>query len=226
MGRKKASEPAGNPNGWMATFADLLSLLVTFFVLLFSMKSLDKGKLEDMLGYFRRGGLGVLLEGSRMPLISADPMALNDPGAKPISPADIDKLLTREGNKHRVGVSTEDRGLILTISSGIPFDSGLKLKAESLEALDNVIQIVKKDDYGIQVVGHTDNRELVSSIYETRWDLSIARAGHVARYLIHEGKIAPHRVSVVGFADTKPVQPNDTAKNRARNRRVDLVLMD
>lgn len=226
MGRKKAEADASDPNGWMATFADLLSLLVTFFVLLFSMKSLDKGKLEEMLGYFRRGGLGVLLEGSRMPLTQEDPLDMKDPGAKPISPADIDKLLTREGNKHRMGVSKEDRGLILTVSSGIPFMSGIKLRADGLEILDEVIPILQRGDFGIQVVGHTDNQEADSPIFKTRWNLSIARAGHVARYLINKGKIEPHRISVIGFGETKPMKPNDTAKHRAENRRVELILTD
>ncbi len=226
MGRKKAAEAAGDPNAWMATFADLLSLLVTFFVLLFSMKSLDKGKLEEMLGYFRRGGLGVLLEGGRMPLIPADPLNMKDPGAKPISPADIDKLLRREGHKHQVGVSMEDRGLILTVSSGIPFKTGITLRAEGLEALDNVIPIVRRGQFDIQVVGHTDKQEGVSSIFETSWNLSIARAGYVARYLIDKGGIDAHRISVMGFGDTQPLKPNDTEKNREKNRRVELVLTD
>lgn len=210
----------------MVTFADLLGLLVTFFVLLFSMKSTDKGKIEEALGYFRRGGLGVLLEGGRMPLFPSDPVKLSNPSAKPISLRDIDKLLKRESHKYRAGIGSEDRNGILTISSGIPFHSGIKLKAEGLAALEHVISIVQKGDYGIQVVGHTDNRELLSSIYKTRRDLSIARAAHVARYLIHEGKIAPHRISVVGFGDTRPAKPNLTDKNRAENRRVELVLMD
>ncbi len=225
MGRKKP-EPEGDPNAWMATFADLLSLLVTFFVLLFSMNSMDKGKIEEALGYFRRGGLGVLLEGGRMPMIQSDHLDLKDPGAKPISPADINKLLKRESLKHRVGVSSEDRGGVLTVSSGIPFHSGTKIRAEGLAVLENVIPIVQKGDYGIQVVGHTDNRELLSSNYETRRDLSIARAGYIARYLINKGHIAPQRISVVGFGDTRPLKPNLTEKNRSENRRVELVLTD
>jgi len=224
MGKKK--DPPSDPNAWMATFADLLSLLVTFFVLLFSMKSMDKGKLDEMLGYFRRGGLGVLLEGGRMPLLQSEPLSMKDPGAKPISPSDIKKLLQQEIHKHRVGVSREDRNGILTVSSGIPFHSGTKIRAEGLEVLENVTSIIQNGDYDIQVVGHTDNRELLSSIYETRRDLSIARAGHVARYLINTGHIDPHRISVVGFGDTKPLKPNLSDKNRAKNRRVELVLMD
>ncbi|MBN4053233.1 flagellar motor protein MotB [bacterium AH-315-L15] len=225
MGRREDKEEQVDTTAWMATFSDLLSLLLTFFVLLYAMKSLDKGKLDEMLGYFRRGGVGILHPGSRMPLIQPDPTHLKDPGAKPISPADIEKLLVRGKMRAKVGVSSEDRGIVLTISSGILFPSGTELQPESREVLDEIISFVKKGQYSILVAGYTDDRPVDASVYRSNGDLSIARAGRVLRYMQNKGRVDPKRLSLTGYGSSKPIKRNGSEENKDKNNRVELILL-
>ncbi len=226
MGRKKQALDEGDPNAWMATFSDLLSLLLTFFVLLFAMKSLDQGKLEQMLGYFRRGGLGILLPGGRMPLTNPDPMALQSPSAKAISPQDIERLLFSKPFKNKIVVSSENRGVVLTVSSGILFPFGAELLPESAAVLDEIIDLIQGGDFLIQITGHTGSQPPKSALYSDNWDLSIARAGRVARYIESKGVIDPKRLSVIGLADTQPLKGKDTNGNTSKHNRVELVLLN
>ncbi|MFQ5597155.1 MAG: flagellar motor protein MotB [Nitrospiria bacterium] len=215
-----------DPNAWMATFADLLSLLLTFFVLLYAMKSLDQGKIEEMLGYFRRGGIGILFPGSHMPLITPDAIGLKDPTRQLASPADIQKLLMHRKFNYNVGVSSEDRGLVMTISSGIFFPFGTKLQPDSKAVLDEIIGLIQKGDFSIQVAGHTDRQPPNHPIYKTNWELSIARAASVARHIVKTGVIDPARLSVVGYADTRPLDTKDEGGNSIKNNRVELILLN
>ncbi|MBN4054183.1 flagellar motor protein MotB [Nitrospira defluvii] len=224
MARKEVEEKKVDTTAWMATFSDLLSLLLTFFVLLYAMKSIDKGKLDEMLGHFRRGGFGILLPGSRMPIIKPDPMNLKNPGARAISPADIERLLSKGTFKHKVGISKEERGLVLTISSGILFSSGTEISPESKQLLGEIIQFIKDGEYFIQVTGHTDKQPIASSAFKSNMDLSIARAGSVVRYIQNEGVIEAKRLSISGYGDTKPIKSNNE-EDRSKNNRVELILL-
>jgi len=215
-----------DPNAWMATFSDLLSLLLTFFVLLFAMKSLDQGKLEEMMGHFRQGGLGILLPGSRMPFTSPDSLGLQAPSAKAISPADIERLLFNKPFKNKIAVSTENRGLVLTVSSGILFPSGAELSPKSMGVLDEIIDLIQDGDFLIRVAGYTDSLPTQSSLYPTNWDLSIARAGRVARYIQSHSRINPKRLSVIGYGDTQALPPNENEDHSAKNNRVELILLN
>ncbi|MFQ5542915.1 MAG: flagellar motor protein MotB [Nitrospiria bacterium] len=224
---KEVEEDDADPNAWMATFADLLSLLLTFFVLLFAMKSVDQGKLEESLGYFRMGGIGILNSGTHMPIVPPDPLFLEPALPRMFTMEDIRRLIeNHKGLQGKVKVKGEKRGIVISVSSAILFSSGEALLREDAEpVLNEIIPLIKGGDHLIQVEGHTDNQPISTALYPSNWELSVARAGQVVRHLLEKGDIEPKRFSVVGYGDSRPLQSNDTGENRAANRRVELVLL-
>lgn len=226
MGRKVKEEEKVDTDAWMATFADLLSLMLTFFVLLFAMKSVDQGKLEETLGYFRQGGIGVLRPGADIPVMPPD-SALFDPRViKEFSPQEVQQMFDSTRLHGKVDLRKEKEGVVISMSSEVLFYSGeSKLRPEAEEALDEIVRITQGADYDVQVGGHTDNQAISTPRYTSNWELSVARAGSVVRYMLKDGKLEPARFSVVGYGDTRPLVENDTNEHRAKNRRVDIVFL-
>jgi len=215
-----------DPNAWMATFSDLLSLLLTFFVLLFAMKSVDAGKLEETLGYFRQGGIGLLNPGSNMPILPQNPFSIAPPLARVYTPMEIKRVIEEKHVRQPIGLKREKRGVVISIESALLFPPGQSgLRPEAQEVLDEFAGLIKGGEYKILIEGHTDDRPVRSSRYKSNWDLSIARSGSVVRYLLKAGKLRPERFSLVGYGDKKPIVPNDSPENRAKNRRVEFVLL-
>lgn len=227
MARKKGPDDEGDPNAWMATFSDLLSLLLTFFVLIFAMKAMDKGKLEETLGFFRQGGMGILRSGDKLPMTHPTIKPKMGKKGRILSANDLKDLLKRKGIEDKIDAAFDDRGLVLSLSSAVLFDVGAaQLRPNAEGVLEKMAELIKDTTYFIQVEGHTDNIPISTKRYSSNWDLSIDRAGRVLRYMVEKGGFAPERLSVVGFADTRPLYPNNTPEHRAANRRVELVLLD
>ncbi|NKE73062.1 OmpA/MotB family protein [Candidatus Manganitrophus noduliformans] len=225
MGKRNKEEASGpDPNAWMVTFSDLLSLLLTFFVLLFAMKSLDKGKLREALSHFSVEGIAILESGVKMPLVKPNEIELDFPLAhRPLSPADFRRLLQIGEIDADVQVSADKRGLVLTLPGAV-FNSGSsELKPKAKAVLDEMSEILYEIDAWIWVEGHTDDLPIFGARYPSNWDLSIGRAGEVVRYLLGRG-LRPEQFSLTGYADTRPIRPNDTPENRTANRRVELIL--
>ncbi len=226
MAKREVEEETLDTDGWMATFSDLLSLMLTFFVLLFAMKSVDQGKLEEALGYFRQGGIGVLRSGIDMPVMPPDSKVFDPRVIKQFSPSEVQKMFNNKRIHGQVSVRTEAKGTVISVSSGLLFPSGQSiLRPEAEAVLDEIVLMTQGATYEIQVEGHTDNLPIRSSLYASNWELSVARAGSVVRYMLKDGKLEPKRFSVVGFGDSKPLAKNDTPENRSKNRRVDIVFL-
>ncbi len=119
----------------------------------------------------------------------------------------------------------EDKAVRVIIPGDVLFDTGrADLKTSALFSLREVADVLRITDYRVNVVGHTDNIPMHSEKFATNWELSTARACAVARFFIEKMKLSPQRFYVSGHAYLQPVAPNDTPKNRAANRRVELIL--
>lgn len=232
MGEEEEQEEEFDTSIWMITFSDLLSLLLTFFVLLFALKALDKGKLEEFLGYFRGGGMGVLEAGKEMPVVKHNPIdEIAGAGSKPFTVEELNNMirmtLKRLNIEDKISVHSDERGLILTLSDVILFDSGSSdIKPEAKFFLDKLSEIFRKDNrYEVMIEGHTDDRPISTEKFPSNWELSTDRAVRVLRYFVEVRKLPPERFSAVGYADTRPLLPNTSPENRRRNRRVEIILV-
>lgn len=143
---------------------------------------------------------------------------------------DLQKKLEKEIQDGQIQLTEMKNRLTMTMVDKILFASGsADVRKEGKQVLDKVITILKDiTDKRIQVEGHTDNVRIFSAIkakYPTNWELSAARATQVARYLQEEGGLDPKLLSATGYSEYQPVAPNDTDENKAKNRRIEIVLL-
>lgn len=141
---------------------------------------------------------------------------------------ELEESLKKEIGEYKAKLQMTERGLVITFVSEIFFDSGKdQVKQDGKITLDKVAEVLNRDvpNSNIAVEGHTDNDPIKYSGWKSNWELSSARALAVLHYLIGEGKTRPQRLSANGYGEFHPVEPNDTAQNKQKNRRVEIVIL-
>ena len=230
MARKKKWPVVYAPNteAWMTTFADLVSLMLTFFILLISMSTMDKTGLSDIETSFRNA-VSVLNSGARTELQIMPPFEMQ----KLVSAEELmlamrqnsKTLLQNSTLKHKVkGVIIKDR-LYLRIPDAVLFDEGsATLKPEHTKAIKKLAQMLAMSPGKISIQGHTNaNTDLTDSQFADPWTLSLARAASVLHILEDEG-VSASRLSLAGYGPSRPVSTEATPFGRDKNRRVDIVV--
>ena len=140
--------------------------------------------------------------------------------------AQINALLQAEGMTAEITTDIDSRGLIISLNNAILFESGsAEIKVENEDALIKVAQVINTLDNYIRIEGHTDNRPISTAIYPSNWELSTARASSVVRLFINDCGVAPDKVVAVGYGENKPIAENDTEEGRAKNRRIDIIVL-
>jgi len=255
MPAKKRSEDAPpNTLGWMVTFSDMTTLLLTFFVLLLSMCSLEAGKIKqiqrttlDAMGVLFEGeksdvGVKIILKGEESVLYKGERAEV---GVRTIvtakemikeavsvtkhvskSYARLKLKLVREHLLGTVEFEETEKGFNILLRNELLFSSGkLEINPEGALVLNKIGEIIKDTKTDIIVEGHTDDIPISTERFPSNWELSTARAVSVVRYLTEEVGVNPMKFSAVGYGDTKPRVLNDTPENRCKNRRVRIVLV-
>ncbi len=206
----KKAPKADDSGGWLTTYADMMTLLMTFFVLLFAMSTLDPVKLEQF-----GQSLGEH-EGSRKKSKKVSLSQIN---------REVKKLVQDQKLQQQVKVRMDARGVTLEIASDLAFSVGSADLSRPIKAfLVKLVSTMDKATYAIAVEGHTDNVPMRSATFPSNWELSSARAAAVIRYLTSKG-IPGDKFRAIGFGDTAPKVDNNTAENRAKNRRVDITFL-
>ena len=235
MARKKKEEAAG-PGAplFMATYGDMVTLILCFFVLLFAMSTIDAQKFQKMIISFR-GSLGVL-RGGQSQEETNQPFGGESgqgPGSTPRYESDtqsvartIEAYLKNEGLEKAAQLRIDQRGITVSMSDQFMFDSGsAELKTAAKRTLSMIASMVRDIAPAVAVEGHTDSNPLQGGIYRNNWGLSAARSASVVSWLEDDGKYPSDALQIVGFGSSKPIVPNDTPANRSLNRRVDIVFL-
>ena len=224
-------------NSWMVTFADLVMLLLTFFVLLLSMSSMDAKKLEDIVSHFRAatGVLGFSDKKEEVSDLASFIRKYND--NTDLLVIDQNKLiysmelseslkeLLKNQNQKIIDLTDDERGIVLSFHKDILFDSGkATIKKEAFPILDTVADAIDECPNDILIMGHTDDISIKSNLYKSNWELSSYRGLSVLEYFIKEKRISPSRFSVGGYGPSRPLYPNNTPENRALNRRIEIIF--
>jgi chemotaxis protein MotB len=240
MGRKRkgGDEGHGNAERWLLTYSDMITLLMAFFMMLYSMSILNLARFHEVAISIRSGFNGIQ-KGSGM-------SSLNSSGQFTIKPSPIDGLggvlsraemsqaqrqIEKSDVKNYVKIRQDERVLVISlITDKVLFPKGqADLTPNASHILAKVCDIVKVKTLpnNIRVEGHTCNLPIRTLKFPTNWELSSSRASRVVRYLIEEQGIAPEHLSAAGYADRRPLPgvSNDTEANRAKNRRVDIVIL-
>ena len=209
-----------------------MTLLMVFFVMLFTMSTIDVKKLQDFQ-YSLQSGLGVLEEGKRVSIGVIEPPLSSDV-ERVITPEEIEEEVPDEikdfvktfDSEPEITATYTKKGVLITLSNTILFQLGMAdINPESFPVLDKIAAVIGKTSESVRVEGHTDNVPVVhSKRFPSNWELSIKRAVNVVKFFVEIGKIPPQRLSAVGYGESKPLFSNDTTEHRAANRRVEILL--
>ena len=216
--KKREEEEESKDPVWLTTFGDAMSLMLTFFVMLFAATSLNKSKIEPALGSLR-GALGIMQK--TKPAIVSTPLVV-EPTQKIAQ--QISQFVISKGLTGKVKVKLVRGGIRVSLASPILFELGkAELKPAIFPLLDKIAIILKKLPNEIVVEGHTDNLPIHTERFPSNWELSAARAINVVKYLEKKG-INKDLLSAVGYGEYHPLFPNDTPDHRLRNRRVEIKI--
>lgn len=245
MARKKKPEEHENLERWLVSYADFITLLFAFFVVMYAISQVNEGKykvLSDaLIQAFKDPTTATPLpravdpkSTSVMPSQQAVLPKKSDPQAAQVKKEtekmkgiakDLMKVMERLVKSGQVKVTQSARGIAVEINASVLFASGqANLEGESVMVLKAVAEVLTEVDNNIQVEGYTDNAPINSLLYPSNWELSSARASSVARLFV-DGGIAPDRLVVLGYGENRPMASNDTPDGRARNRRVTIMIL-
>ena len=224
-----------NHERWLLTYADLITLLLALFMMLYAMSVLDLRKYQAFQEAFTQGMGGHKTKANDIAPETPEPIGTPAPASKAKQSLDqeelkalkarLEKLLHKAGLQDEVQLALESRGLVMNVVSGVLFDSSSATLTTRGKALLKSLEPVF-DSFGNKLVveGHTDPRPIKSSVFPSNWELSTARATAVVRDLLADG-IRDTRLSAAGYADTRPRASNTTEEGMSRNRRVDIVVL-
>jgi len=239
MARKKYEEEHENHERWLVSYADFITLLFAFFVVMYAISSVNEGKyriLANSLGSAFGQSAPVFVEDTPQPAplrtkqVSPQPQRVSEAVRREREymtsvARELLKTLAPLVSEGKVRVTQNSRGVSLEINASVLFAPGdAKLTAESSQALKAVAQILKTAPNAMQVEGYSDNVPIKTAFFPSNWELSAVRASSVVRLFIENG-IAENRLTAVGYGPNRPVGENDTAEGRARNRRVTITIL-
>lgn len=233
--KKQLDEPTGNE--WMGTYSDMVTLLMTLFVLLYSMSSVDAEKVKAIATAFS------VLNGK-----AADSILQYDKyeGSQPIvgGESKVENTIEQSENidnrtmyeavsdfikenqlDSTIDISQNEKGVVLQLKDNILFESGqADLKSESSQVLDKINTLISTMPNGVVIEGHTDNVPISNSKFKDNWDLSSIRATNVLRYFTEVKHQDPSKFRAAGYGEYKPLKENTSDENRAQNRRVNILI--
>ena len=248
MARKKLQEEHENHERWLVSYADFITLLFAFFVVMYALSSVNEGKYrvlsDSLVSAFQQPPTSdkmiqmqtkysEILAGTGKPVGKAvDQQSGETPERKAAAEKmkkvaknvlDAMQPLIKSG---QVQVTQSPRGVTVEINASTLFNSGdAVLQAKSVDTLSAVAQVLSTTDNPIQVEGHTDNIPINSPAYPSNWELSSARAGSVVRLFTEMG-VPAARMVAIGYADNRPLDTNTTQEGRTRNRRVNVLILN
>lgn len=240
MARKKREEEHENHERWMVSYADFLTLLFAFFVVMYAISSVNEGKyrvLSDSISLAFTNPRGNIVPpvqvvhpiAEKQIRLPGDPAANEDRKrqarekmrnvAREVS--DVLEPLVKSG---KVRVLETSRGISIEINDSILFNPGQALLSPpAVEAMRAIAVVIAPGDFPVTIEGHTDNVPINTQQFPSNWELSAVRATTVLR-LFNQTGVAAGRLTAIGYGDQRPVETNDTVEGRSRNRRVTILI--
>ncbi|WP_066172969.1 flagellar motor protein MotS [Bacillus marinisedimentorum] len=221
--KKKEQKKKGSP-AWMVTYADLMTLILVFFILLFSMSQIDLIKFQAVAKSFNSDSI---LDANSSAVPEQSPAEKADDAQLDEILAEIRAYLEENGLENTVTAQRNERGVVLVLQERVLFETG---EAEIIEAaqpfLNEIGHLLTTLANPVKVEGHTDGRPIHTYRYPSNWELSGARASSVIRYFTDYHGIDAGRFTAIGYGDTRPLAANDNSVNWQKNRRVEIVISD
>lgn len=225
--RSRRSRHRGGPSRdrWVIPYADFVTLLFAFFTALYAVTSANPGQLPEVAAAMREAVAGVpsgqgLLAGTGV--LDGHPVL----GPEALRQA-VERELADDLAAQRLELIEDRRGLVLAIPEAFAFANGsADLSGESEALMARVGQVLTGVANGVRVEGHTDNTPIRTAAFASNWELSTARATRVVAFFVATTGVAADRLSAAGYSEFRPRADNATPDGRARNRRVDIVILN
>ncbi len=242
--RKQELEDHDNPERWLVSYADFITLLFAFFVVMYSISSVNQKK-------YKKLSESISTAFTSTPAMMAKPpntqIQKSSGGESLIKPLPLTQFhnqklqieretMTRLGmnlsnnlspliHDGKIRVIQNNRGIRIDINDSLLFASGsAELNGGAKNVLDEITKLLLQNDHAVQIEGHTDNTPIHSDLFYSNWELSAVRASSVVRMLSSLG-VEEDRLSAVGFGSTQPISENDTPEGRAKNRHVSIMIL-
>ena len=237
MARRTKRYEHDNHDRWLISYADFVTLLFAFFVVMYSISSVNEEKYksfgealntafnkEEAAPQAGAGGQGMLFMADRQTLRLAEEQRKRQEQMKNLG-AGLSQVMSELIEQNQVSVSQTRRGVEIDISASTLFGTGeATLQPAALAVLRQVAGVLVREEFSIEVEGHTDDIPIATAQFPSNWELSSARASSVAR-LLEDGGVPARRLAVVGRASNQPMASNGTAEGRAKNRRVTIIVV-
>ena len=252
MALKREPEKHANHERWLVSYADFITLLFAVFVVLYAMGQSDKKKVEEVMQAIQQS-FGMASAGATAPKVNviASQTITVIPSLKPelkISPmgrtrsgqaktraeekdfrqikSAVEAYLIKQGAQSKVTLEITRRGLIVSLKEAGFFNSGqANIKPEAYEMINTIAEVMTQYNNPMRLEGHTDNVPINTAQFPSNWELSTARATNGLKYLLKNFNVDANKISATGYAEFRPIADNATPDGRARNRRVDLVML-
>lgn len=219
----------------MLTYSDLITLLMIFFIVMYSMSQVDQNKykqLSESLSVAMGGGKTIIGQDNK-PSIKDDVNKIDSLNSaqeeKKLAElkSQVDKYLKENGMSSGVSTTITERGLVVSMNDTLLFDTGKAgIRPQVQQKLTDMGKILNQLGNYIRIEGHTDNVPISNSEYSSNWKLSCDRASNVTEFLIMKSGIPPQKLSAVGYGEYRPIADNSSEAGRARNRRVDIIILN
>lgn len=247
---KKSKHAAHEEEGgeaWLLPYSDLMTLLLAVFIVLFAVSQVDVEQAKQLAGEFSENMMTegyynskIKNQGEQFPGSKSeeqltkeskteeqqkDALKAEDEQLKKLK-SELDSKLQSEELTATVTTTIDNRGLVISLSNAMLFDPGkAEIKKQNEKTLVEIADKVNSLNNIIRIEGHTDNVPMSSSLYPSNWDLSTARASNVVRLLIDKAHVPPEKLVAVGYGEYRPIADNSIEAGRAKNRRVDIIVL-
>ena len=231
MARRKKAEHGPNHERWLVSYADFITLLFAFFVVMFASSQSDKAKAQQMSDSFRQA-FGGESPSRKHGAQDASRLSEDNSEAARMAALAASLRLLQAGLKDEIGggmlkVTMEARGIVISLRQAAFFPSGQdSIEVTTYPAIQKIAEVIISIPNKVRLEGHTDNVPIHTARYRSNWELSSARSVTMLEILTTRFQVPEGRLSVGGYAETIPIAPNDTEEGRAQNRRVDVVILN
>lgn len=225
-GEEAVAHDAAGMMRWLLTYADMITLLLVFFIVLYAASSVNAKKFQEVASSIR-GAFGVSSDRSQINTQGAGgERLLSMPTVMDRLADDLSVILRVEIQEGKVEVLKTSRGLLLRFSDPALFDLGrADLTGDALRILDKIFPLLKHLPNPIEAEGHTDDLPIRSSLFPSNWELSTARATSVVRYFVEAHQMSPERLTARGMGEYRPLSPNVPRRGQPKNRRVEINIL-
>lgn len=221
--KRKTTEDHDNPDRWVVSYADFITLLFALFTTLYAISHVDQVKLKHFTGSMKTAFKVDSVE-------TADTAVIEGIAVSNFADIGLENDLREEFKKfdiiEGIVLARNERGVVLSFGDTLIFESGMaEIRTAMRPMFAAVASMIKKTQRSVIIEGHTDNLPLRNSRYVSNIELSAARAAAVFAFFMVEGPVSPDQLSTAGYGEYRPVASNATPEGRARNRRIDIVFV-